>query len=97
MAEDQPEDRKLRLSLHGMTPEEAIKKMFAVPDSGDYRRGRTTNEVLFEAGELDAFDMAGRARDAGRMIASLMRAGVPQEEAEQITDTVLANPENYGF
>src|SRR5688572_31635317 len=24
------------------------------PDS-DYRRGRTTNEVLFEAGELDAF------------------------------------------
>ena len=29
--------------------------------SADYRRGRTTNEVLFEAGEIDNFDAAVRA------------------------------------
>jgi hypothetical protein len=79
-----------------MTLDDAIRQMFHVEPT-DYRRGRTTNEVLDDAGELDAFGMAARARDGGKMIAALMRSGVPQDEAEQITTTVLKSPENYGF
>lgn len=61
----------------------------------DYRRGRTTNEVLFEAGEIDNFDAAARARNAKGMTAALVRSGVPQSEAEEITATTLESPETY--
>ncbi len=63
----------------------------------DYRQGRTTNELLFAAGELDAFDRAGRERNAGEMIAALKRSGLPQDEAEKIAATVLESPQTYGF
>jgi len=53
--------------------------------------------VLFEAGEIDNFDAAARARNAEGMTAALVRSGVPHSEAEKITATTLESPETYGF
>ena len=63
----------------------------------DYRRGHTTNEVLFEAGELEAFVQAGRERSSKKMVAALMRSGVPESEAKQIAASILESPQQYGF
>jgi hypothetical protein len=61
------------------------------------RRGHTTNEVLFEAGELEAFVQAGRERSSKKMVAALMRSGVRESEAKQIVASILESPQPYGF
>jgi uncharacterized repeat protein (TIGR04138 family) len=60
-------------------------------ETGDWDRGRTTNELLLDAGELDAFVVAKRAGDVRRMIAALTRSGVPRNEAEAIVERDHAN------
>ena len=59
--------------------------------------GMTTNERLFNAGLLDDFDAAARARDDERMVAILQQVEFSESEARSITDTTLTNPEKYGF
>jgi hypothetical protein len=59
--------------------------------------GMTTNERLFAAGLLDAFDTAALARDRARMIELLMTTDFSRPDAEQMADSVLACPDVYGF
>ena len=55
----------------------------------------TVNERLFDAGLLDAFDAAARARDRAELIRLLTEVDV--EGAAWSADTLLENPESYGY
>ncbi len=57
--------------------------------------GMTVNEPLFEAGLMDAFETAARARDRSEMIRVLTQLDV--EGAAWSADTILKNPTKYGF
>jgi len=57
--------------------------------------GMTVNERLFEAGLVEAFDAAARARDRSEMIRILSEVDV--DDAAWSADTILQNPEKYGF
>jgi len=57
--------------------------------------GMTVNERLFEAGLIEAFDAAAKARDRSEMIRILTEVEVLG--AEVSTDTILANPARYGY
>ena len=59
--------------------------------------GMTVNERLFEAGLMDAFDAAVRARDRERIISVLMQVALSEEDAAFTTDTILGNPKRYGY
>jgi len=59
--------------------------------------GMTTNERLFEAGVMDAFDAAIEAGDRDRAIALLGKAHFGERAAADIADAVLANPAFYGY
>lgn len=59
--------------------------------------GMTLNERLFNAGILDAFDAAARRRDRGAMVRLIQEVDVTRDEAERSVDTILANPEKYGY
>jgi hypothetical protein len=52
--------------------------------------GMTTNERLFNAGLLDLWDMAKRARNREEMIRLLVQVGATEWHAARIADTVLA-------
>jgi hypothetical protein len=56
----------------------------------------TTNERLYVAGLLDSFDEAARQRDRARMIEVLSEVEL-DDQADQIADSILAEPERYGF
>jgi hypothetical protein len=56
----------------------------------------TTNERLYDAGLLESFGKAPKRRDRIAMIAALNEVELA-DEADHIVDTVLANPEFYGF
>ena len=58
--------------------------------------GMTTNERLFEAGLLSEWNAATSSRDRERMIELLGKVDLG-DQAEWIADTVLSNPEKYGF
>ena len=55
----------------------------------------TVNERLFHVGSLDQWDAAVRRRDRNEMIALLEQVEVTDPHVT--TDTVLANPQAYGF
>ena len=57
--------------------------------------GMTVNERLFAAGLLDDFEAAARRRDRRRMIDILTQVAV--DTPERTADTILRNPETYGF
>lgn len=57
----------------------------------------TVNERLAAAGLMDDFDSAVRARDRARIISVLERVALSNEQAAYSADTILANPERYGF
>jgi hypothetical protein len=57
----------------------------------------TTNERLFEAGTLKAFDAAARRRDRASMIQFLEQVDFISEDAQQSVDTILAHSAKYGF
>jgi hypothetical protein len=65
-------------------------------DAGE-GKGFTVNERLFGAGAMPEFDAAVRERDREAMIAVLVRAGLPQPSATATSDTILANPQRYGY
>jgi hypothetical protein len=65
-------------------------------DMPDPYAGMTTNERLFAAGLLSAWDEALSARDRAKMIQVLRAVDFSATDAEEIVDTVLASPELYG-
>ena len=58
--------------------------------------GMTVNERPFEAGLLDAWDVAAKARNRAEMVAILLKVELG-DDAEPIADGVLANPAKFGF
>jgi hypothetical protein len=64
------------------------------PNKPDFS-GMTVNERLITAGIMDQWDDAVRRRDRGRMIELLKQVEVPS--ADWTADTVLADPQKYGF
>lgn len=52
--------------------------------------GMTTNERLFAAGLLDAFDAAARRRDRSEMVELLLKTFATQNNAESIADQILS-------
>lgn len=62
------------------------------PDFG----GMTTNERLSFAGLMPDWDEAARSRDRTRMIEILSKVDLANQ-ADQIADTLLANPKRYGL
>lgn len=58
--------------------------------------GMTVNERLYEAGLMDAWGCAAKAKNRKDMVAILSRVEL-EDQAEWIADTVLANPAKYGF
>jgi hypothetical protein len=59
--------------------------------------GMTVNERLFVCGAIDKWDDAVRKRSRADMIAMLRGVAMTENEAAQTTDSVLQNPEKYGF
>ena len=59
--------------------------------------GMTVNERLFVCGAIDQWDEAVRKRSRADMIAVLRGVAMTENEAAQTTDSVLQNPEKYGF
>ncbi len=57
----------------------------------------TLNERLVACGFLDGWDDAARDRNREQMIALLIEAAIPREQAERTTDAVLKNPGMYGI
>lgn len=57
--------------------------------------GMTINERLYASGQMGAFGDAARRRDRDVMVAILRSLEV--EDAESSVDTVLADPERYGY
>jgi hypothetical protein len=55
----------------------------------------TVNERLIDAGLMEAFDAATRARDRAEMIRLL--TGVDVDDAAWSADTILESPERYGY
>lgn len=62
--------------------------------------GMTTNERLFTAGLLDAWDAAALKRDRERMVEILAKvtdAGFTRDSAIRTVDAVLTDPGKFGF
>ena len=59
--------------------------------------GTTTNERLFMAGLLDQFDKAAKRRERAELIKLLRQTFITEAHAERIADTLLQNPEQYGY
>ncbi len=57
--------------------------------------GMTVNERLFEAGLLQAFDTAAKARDRSEMIRILREIDV--DDAALPANAILQKPEKYGL
>ena len=64
-------------------------------DKTDYS-GMTVNERLYAAGLLEAWDAAAKCRDRNRMIELLNEIDL-SNQAQSISDKILANPKFYGF
>jgi hypothetical protein len=58
--------------------------------------GMTVNERLFSAGLLADWDAAAQARNRKRMVDLLSKVDLA-DQADQIADSILANPRRYGF
>ena len=57
----------------------------------------SVNERLGDAGLFSEWDQAVMQRDRDRMITILESVEVTADQAAWTADTVLANPERYGF
>ncbi len=58
--------------------------------------GMTVNERLFSAGLIADWDVAAHSRNRKRMVELLTKVDL-EDEADQIVDTILSNPQRYGF
>ena len=81
--------------LRGPLLKLSIRPTVAETSPRDKFRGMTVNERLFAAGLLGDFDEAARRRDRRKMIDILTQVG--DDTPERTTDTILRNPETYGF
>jgi hypothetical protein len=73
---------------------------FYVPAGGQPAlelRGATVNERLYQTGLLDDFDRAIKADDRGRATDILIATGLGGDQASDSVDTILQNPETYGY
>ncbi len=59
--------------------------------------GMTVNERLFSANLLSAFDTAAKNRDREKMVEILLKVELTESQAQETTDTILENPEMYGY
>ena len=59
--------------------------------------GMTVNERLFEAGLLDAFDLAVNKQDRKMLIEILKRVALSDEQANSTVDAIFLNPKKYGY
>ncbi|HKU47963.1 MAG TPA: hypothetical protein VJQ58_13835 [Burkholderiales bacterium] len=59
--------------------------------------GMTVNERLFEAGLMEDFEAAVRARDRERVISVLTRVELSPEDAAFTVDTIFGSPQRYGY
>jgi len=59
--------------------------------------GMTTNERLFTAGLLAAFDEAARRRDREDMIRLLIEVEVEPADAARSAELIMADPRKYGY
>jgi hypothetical protein len=57
----------------------------------------TTNERLFQAGLLDAFDEAVNAGDRAALLAILDQVEMSGDLAKMTVERVLADPKKYGY
>ena len=71
--------------------------MFPEPPSQTRFGGMTVNERLFEAGTTAQFDEAVGRRDRAALVQLLMAVELTQEEAEETTRAIFANPAKYGY
>lgn len=75
---------------------ESLRCVDIVQAAHKYFGGMTTNERLYFAGLTPEWDSAAQSRDRERMVAILGRVGLANQ-ADQIAESVLANPKRYGF
>jgi hypothetical protein len=59
--------------------------------------GMTTNERLFTAGLLDAFDTAARRQDREEMLRLLEAVELETADAARAVELILTDPRKYGF
>ena len=61
--------------------------------------GMTMNERLWEAGLIPRWDAAAKARDRATLLRLCALVGIAEGPTGRgwIVDTLLANPERYGF
>lgn len=59
--------------------------------------GMTVNERLVVCGALDKWDDMVRRKSRAEMIELLRSVALTEQQAAHTTDTVLKNPEQYGF
>jgi hypothetical protein len=59
--------------------------------------GMTTNERLFAAGLLSAFDTAARQRDQKEMVRLLRAVELDAADAIRAVQLILADARKYGF
>jgi hypothetical protein len=59
--------------------------------------GMTTNERLYVAGLLEQFDHAAKSRNKELMARILQRVEILENDAVAIAESVLADPNKYGF
>ncbi len=64
-------------------------------DRANSLAGMTINERLFHLGLVDQWDKAVRARDRNAMMRLMEQCEV--ETPQWTVDTVLGNPEKYGY
>jgi hypothetical protein len=59
--------------------------------------GMTTNERLFAAGLLEAFDEAARRRDREEMMRLLIEVELEPADAARTVEFIIADPRKYRF
>ncbi len=57
----------------------------------------TVNERLFACGLYDRWECAARSRNRKEMIQTLVLVALTEEQAASTSDSVLLNPQMYGF
>ncbi len=59
--------------------------------------GMTVNERLFALDLFDEWDESVNSRNRNQMIQILSQCAMSQKQCEETADTLLENPQKYGF
>jgi hypothetical protein len=89
-----------RFNQHHVTP----ASVYTLESYGTLKRhnmgeydGMTTNERLWKAKLLDAFESAAKNKNREALVEILKQVEIAPRGAESIADDVLKNPKMYGF